>query len=72
MEISSEMYVNVDRKSRRQDTVNWSINKQPESQNTDKYPVVIETHTWKCKPIVIIPPLATQTVYLKIMRLVDV
>lgn len=49
-----------------------SIDKLPESQNTGKYTIVIEIHTWKFKPMVIIPPLATQTVYLKIMRLADV
>lgn len=49
-----------------------SIDKQLESQNTGKYTVVIERHTWKFKPMVFIPPLATYTFYLKIMRLVDV
>ncbi|CAB1327356.1 unnamed protein product, partial [Coregonus sp. 'balchen'] len=36
MEQSEEIYANVDRKSCGQDTVNRSIDKQPESQNTGK------------------------------------
>ncbi|XP_045069629.1 C-type lectin domain family 12 member B-like [Coregonus clupeaformis] len=35
MEQSEEIYANVDRKSCGQDTVNRSIDKQPESQNTE-------------------------------------
>ncbi|XP_029622350.1 C-type lectin domain family 4 member M-like isoform X2 [Salmo trutta] len=35
MEQSEEIYANVDRKSYGQDIVNWSIDKQPESQNTE-------------------------------------
>lgn len=57
-EQSEEIYANVDRKSCGQDTVNRIIDKQPESQNTGKYTVVIETHTCKFKLMVIILPLA--------------
>lgn len=72
MEQSEEIYANVDRKSCGQDTVYRSSNQQSESQNTGKYTEVIETQTWKFKPMVIIPPQATQTINLKIMRLFDV
>ena len=44
MEQSEDIYATVDRESCGQDTVNRSTDKQPESQNTGKYTVVIETH----------------------------